>query len=376
MEFASRRAGGPFESVRALAMELQRQGLAEVKVVARRDDLAETDRGAWGTLDLVHVEPAGWRGVITGRDVADACLKASVDLIHVHNLWTCTERAVVNLSRRGAGIPYVVSPRGTLAPWAFTFKRWKKRLSWPIWEARLFDRTACVHALSLSEAAEIRNAGIKRAICIIPNGVAIPGPFPPRVPRRQRRLLFLGRLHPKKGVPELISAWAGISPAIRRGWELVVAGFDDGGYEAGYKKIAAKLVTDESIIFPGGAFGEDKRKLLSTVDAFILPSHSEGVPMAVLEAWSFGLPVVMTAACNLSIGFARGAAVRIEPHADSIAAVLDEFLTRSDDALEAMGQAGRQLVEERFTWQWIAAEMSAVYRWILGGERPSSVILP
>ena len=254
------------------------------------------------------------------------------------------------------------------------YKHWKKRISWPIWENRVLARAGCVHALNHAEAAMIRNVGVRTPICVVPNGVDVPECAPWKHVER-RRLVYLGRLHPIKGLPELIKGWGQIPAKIRADWLLVLAGWDDSGKGDEYRALAAALAPD-SIEFPGPAFGSDKDRLYSSARAFVLPSHSEGLPTAVLEAWSFGLPVVMTAACNLSVGFERGAAVQIEPDAESIAAVLGEFLTQSDERLEAMGRAGRLLVEDSFSWQRVAADMADVYQWILGGERPTSVILP
>jgi poly(glycerol-phosphate) alpha-glucosyltransferase len=132
---------------------------------------------------------------------------------------------------------------------------------------------------------------------------------------------------------------------------------------------------DSEIIFFGPAFGDDKKSLLSTADAFILPSFSEGLPMSVLEAWSYKLPVVMTPECNLPEGFAADAAIRIETGAESIALGLNSLFSMSASDLQAMGAKGRALVEERFTWKTIAAQMREVYDWMLGGgATPSSVV--
>jgi poly(glycerol-phosphate) alpha-glucosyltransferase len=376
-ESTSRRAGGLFEAVRGLSRALQDASLAEISVIAGLDDLTEADRGVWGDLELVHVDTRHWRDVITGRGIAEACLQRPVDLMHVHILWTCAERAVVHLFRRGVRIPYIVSPHGTLSPWALNFKRWKKRISWQIWERILFANAACVHALNEAEADAIRAAGIRTPICIIPNGVDLPEFFEEKRTGKDRRiLLFLGRLHPIKGVPELISAWGSVKPALRARWQLVIAGWDDGGHEANYRKLAAEVAPNDDIVFPGAAFGEKKRRLLCDADAFILPSHSEALPIAVLEAWGYGLPVVMTDACNLPEGFRCGAGFRLEPSREGFASRLAEFLSQSDLTLNTMGAAGRRLVEQRFTWNVVAAEMASVYRWMLGGERPTCVVMP
>jgi poly(glycerol-phosphate) alpha-glucosyltransferase len=129
-------------------------------------------------------------------------------------------------------------------------------------------------------------------------------------------------------------------------------------------------------VFFGPAFGEEKTSLLRSTDAFVLPSFSEGLPMSVLEAWSYRLPVVMTPECNLPEGFAADAAIRIETGAESIVQGLNSLFSMSRSDLHAMGAKGRTLVEERFTWKTVAAQMREVYDWMLGGgATPSSVVM-
>lgn len=372
-DFASRKGGGLFESVRGLSRALQEESLARVTVITKQDEAVAADRSAWGSVEVVPIEVRGFRRTFTGGDIADAFLNRPSDVMHVHALWTCTERAVVNLHRRGTRAPYIVSPRGTLAPWALSYKRWKKRLSWPIWERSLFANAACLHALNEAEACMIRDQGIKAPICVLPNGINLPEVCE-RHSSTRRQLLYLGRLHPIKGLPELITAWGQIAPELRTEWQLVLAGWDDSPEAPSYRSMAADVMPEGSIVFAGAAYGEAKERLFRQANAFILPSLSEGLPSSVLEAWSYQLPVLMTDACNLGVGFMRGAARRIEPRADHIASVLPKFLAQSDADLETMGRAGRHLVEENFTWKAVATDMAAVYRWTLGGERPDCII--
>ena len=169
----------------------------------------------------------------------------------------------------------------------------------------------------------------------------------------------------------------------------MIAGWDQGGHAAELIELCKELgvsvqnrksrdegrESEANVVFYGPAFGDDKKSLLSTADAFILPSFSEGLPMSVLEAWSYKLPVVMTPECNLPEGFAADAAIRIETGAESIAQGLDLLFSMSASDLQSMGAKGRILVEERFTWKTIAAQMREVYDWMLGGgTRPESVI--
>ena len=138
-------------------------------------------------------------------------------------------------------------------------------------------------------------------------------------------MLFLGRIHPKKGVAELIRAWALLrrsDPSLALGWRLIVAGWDDGGHLPGLRTLVAELGLVDHVLFIGSVFGADKEAWFRSAKAFILPSYSEGLPMAVLEAWSYELPVFMTGACNLPEGFEEGAAIEVSTDPNQLANAL------------------------------------------------------
>jgi poly(glycerol-phosphate) alpha-glucosyltransferase len=131
---------------------------------------------------------------------------------------------------------------------------------------------------------------------------------------------------------------------------------------------------DKTVRFLGPLYGEVKSAALEHVAAVALPSFSEGLPMTVLEAWAWGKPVLMTAACNLGEGFEAGAALPMDPEADSICRALQTLVCLSERERLEMGRRGRELVARRFTWKRIAGEMKQVYSWILGGgNRPECV---
>jgi poly(glycerol-phosphate) alpha-glucosyltransferase len=205
-------------------------------------------------------------------------------------------------------------------------------------------------------------------------------------------MLFMGRLHPKKGMLNGIRAWAARREGAKRGgWRLVVAGWDQVGHEGELKRLATErgltwaevpagelvrggVPGEAEVVFAGSAYGEEKDRLLRRASAFMLPSFSEGLPMAVLEAWAYRLPVLMTDYCNLPEGFAAGAAVRTGTAVEEIAAGLGEFFGATGGWLEGVGAKGRALVEGSFTWSACAEQMGEVYRWQLGaGPKPSCV---
>jgi poly(glycerol-phosphate) alpha-glucosyltransferase len=187
----------------------------------------------------------------------------------------------------------------------------------------------------------------------------------------------LGRLHPKKNLANLIRAWKQTldsHPQAGEEWVLAIAGWDQAGYGCDLKKLTSHYGLTASVRFLGPLFGQDKDAAYRACDAFILPSLSEGLPMAVLEAWAYAKPVLMTAECNVPEGFAAGAAVQIGTTAAEIAAGINQLTEMSDSDRTVMGGRGHALVATRFSWPRIGEQMRSVYEWVLGGgPRPEAV---
>ncbi len=181
-------------------------------------------------------------------------------------------------------------------------------------------------------------------------------------------LLFLGRLHPKKNVKALLTALARIKSNHDLGnWRTVIAGWDQGGYGGQLAALVQELALEKETFFLGPVHGARKEAALRSASAFVLPSLSEGLPMAVLEAWAYGLPVAMTRDCNLPEGFAAGAAYEIAAEPETMAHDLTAFLSLDDAGLATVGQRGLELVQKRFSWDRVAAQFTDVYDWMLGG---------
>jgi poly(glycerol-phosphate) alpha-glucosyltransferase len=283
-----------------------------------------------------------------------------------------------------------------LDAWALKNSKWKKRIASLLFKTKQLKQTTCFRALCQAEADAIRTYGLRQRIEVVPNGVELPEGLTTEDTESTegiKRLLFLGRIHPKKGLVGLLKAWAEIQKpksGIKnsRDWQLVIAGWYLGGLGGELKALCGELgltVVQRSkhvpcsttaqeaegagVVFYGPAFGVEKEQLLRSADAFVLPSLSEGLPMSVLEAWAYGLPVVMTPECNLPEGFVSGAALEIRNEAmgNSKWDGLRQMLDMSDSDRIEMGRRGRQLVEEKFTWPKVAAQMKQLYEEILGG---------
>jgi poly(glycerol-phosphate) alpha-glucosyltransferase len=362
-----------------------------LEVFSLEDEWTNEDRAVWHPIVSQTFRVAGpgafgyAPGLIAGLQNAD------LDLLHLHGLWMYPSKAALTWQRRSRR-RHIISPHGMLDPWAVNNSRWKKRLVGALFEGAHLREANCLHALCQSEAEAIRAFGLRNPICVIPNGVDLPearsqkpgvrnqeSPWEDVIEPGRKVLLYLGRIHPKKGLVNLLKAWAKVQNSAVRGqksgeWVLAIAGWDQGGHEAELKKLTSDLDLLTSVHFIGPQFDGAKAECYANCDAFILPSLSEGLPMVVLEAWAYGKPVLMTPECNLPEGFAAHAAIRIDPNVESVADGLEELFRLSSSGLCSLGTNGRTLVAARFTWPKIAAEMKSVYDWVLGGgTKPSCV---
>lgn len=379
----SRRGGGVSEVVRCLSLALSSMQL-QVSVFAGRDGDSARDTFGWGDVPL-HLGEVygpisfGWQPGLT------ASLEAvRPDVLHLHGLWTYS--SVAALRWRSGAKGTVISPHGMLDLWALRNSHQKKRIAMALFERRNLSGASCIHALCDNERAAIREIGIDTPVAVIPNGVDLrqtdgdisePN-WSSRIPEGAKVLLFLGRIHPKKGLDPLLEAIAELTGADCERWHLVVAGWDQDGAEAGLAEKAEALGLEGRVHFVGPQFGVDKKASFSRADAFVLPSFSEGLPMAILEAWAFSLPVLMTDECNLPEGFSAGAALKVSTDPPEMAVVLEHFFSMDERDVAAMGAAGRRLVETKFSWPAIAKDMAALYAWVAGDgkDMPDTVDVP
>jgi poly(glycerol-phosphate) alpha-glucosyltransferase len=380
----SRQGGGIFEIQRCLAQHLQRLPGVQVEAYGTVDTDLQYDKASWGPIP-VHAFPFyGPKQFRWSPSLASAFGRSTSDVGHLHALWMHTSLIIRNWAHRRAK-PVMVSAHGMLEPWALQNARWKKAFSAALYERRSLADAACIHVGSANELRSTRAFGLKNPVCIVPNGVILPDAHIPATDvsdsgrHAKKSLLYLGRLHPKKGLMNLLEAWRTISlePARpTRGWTLSIAGWDQGGHEAELKRSAAELGIVGDVEFPGPLFGSAKISALSRASAFVLPSHSEGLPMAVLEAWSYAKPVLMTPQCNLAEGEQVGAALLAHPTSESLAEGLRALFEATDIERTTMGRRGFELVRHKYTWNAVASEMCEVYRWLVrGGPRPSCVAL-
>jgi poly(glycerol-phosphate) alpha-glucosyltransferase len=373
----SRKAGGLFEICKRLAQTTCRE--KEIVVLGMEDEFTKTDVIQWAPLRPTVFPPVFARSFGYALGYSQYLAEVCPDIAHVHGLWTYPSFAGYRWHRRTKR-PLIYTAHGMLAPWALRNSAWKKRLVRALWEDAAHRSAACFHVNSEAEHLTLRRHGLRIPICIIPNGIDLPAGQSSEVSslvsdlasvaRGRNLLLYLGRLHPKKNLLNLIRAWKealNSHPSNLNSWMLAIAGWDQGGHEAQLRQLTTDLRLLTSVIFLGPRFGADRDACYRACDAFVLPSLSEGLPMTVLEAWAYAKPVLMTSECNLSEGFVAGAALQTGTTSKQIAARLKQLIEMSDDDRKAMGARGRALVAETFSWPRIGEQMRWVYEWVLGG---------
>ena len=366
--------GGVARAVEGLAQALAKRG--HQVTVLTTDALTQTDRYS-GALDTVEngVEvvrvpnlsvwlrgranlstPLGMRG--TAAD-----LVAQADVIHCHEFRTVENLMITPVAAR-MGKRIILSPHGTLATntGRSTLKIWWDRLLSPAVAMRIHTVVALTN-VELNEAQVLWAAlGARSNFAVVPNGVN-EGEFAAladgaafraqwRIGEHERVCLFMGRLHPRKGIDILIPAFKSANVPNSR---LVIAGPDEGTLEQ------IRPTLDESIIVTGYLNSAERKAALAAADLFALPATGEGLSMAVLEAMAAGVPPILTPGCNLPEAAEAGAGILVEPEIEPLANALRDLLSNPALSRE-MGERAQALIRERFTWQRAAEQMESIYQ--------------
>jgi glycosyltransferase involved in cell wall biosynthesis len=272
--------------------------------------------------------------------------------------------------------PSLTYVRGLLDPWAFNFKPVRKRVYWRLVGKRILRDSTVVVALNESERQAIRALDVSTRIEVVPNGASVDSERASRttldaaIPELygRRYVLFLGRIHAKKGLDallEAISVYRSEEPDTR----FVVAGPVDVEYASEWKHLIDRFGLRGSLITPGPVSGGLKAALFEYADVFVLPSRSEGLPVAVLEALAAACPVVITKECNLPEVADARAGIIVETDAAQIVAALRAVLTDADRR-RAMSENARALAREAFDWDVIAQRTIALCREIVRERSP------
>jgi glycosyltransferase involved in cell wall biosynthesis len=409
----SRLGGGLFESVRHLSQVTQENGI-QVEVLGLEDQFSQEDMGRWAPLP-VHVFPVQGPPRFGFAPELDGYLAGSgTGIVHLHGVWQYPTSSVLRWAR-ATGRPYVVSAHGMLEPWALNRSRFKKAaVNW-LYQNAMLREANCLRATAASEVETYRRLGLKNPIALIGNGVAVPealqrtedggrtsdvclpssglpisglrSPISGAVGgSARRRALFISRVHPKKGLLDLVRAWAAVqTPDARRqtsdarspssDWELVIMGPDEGGHLAQVMGLVRELGLQEQIRYGGEVWQDDaKWRCYQEADLFVLPSYSENFGLVIAEALGCGVPVITTRATPWQELETHRCGWWIDPGKEPLAQALRRAMAVPVEELQAMGRRGRQLVLDKYSWAPIGRQMAETYEWLAGRrDRPEFV---
>lgn len=291
------------------------------------------------------------------------------DAIHDNGLWWPHNHRIARYAYRDS-IPRVVSPRGMLEPWARQHKPMRKAIAWHLYQHRDLLSAAALHATSAQEQANLVGLLPGASVSLIGNGLEIPDTSrlafrQPHDPAAPRQALFLGRLHPVKGLPRLLAAWHRAAP---QGWRLVLAGPDEQGHRGELEQEVARLGLGASVSFAGAVTGAAKDRLFAESQLFVLPSHSESFGMSVGEALAHGLPVVTTTNVPWPQIETNACGWRVEGSASALADALVQATAAPQADLAEMGRRGRQVILDEFGWEALTQRFIALYAGVLSSR--------
>ncbi len=367
-----RSGGGPARSAQGLVAGLNAAGVE-----------------AW-LLSLKHGDEPWVEGVqrfVNGGPFENVAERIKPDIVHLHGLWNWNLHRCAVICRRWR-TPYVIAPRGMLEPWCLRQKWLKKRIARWLYQDRDLKCATALHATAESEAEQFRRLGFRNPVIVSPNGVNVPKIAVSRKSlvvsgqreengrqsvvsstERKRRVLFVSRMHPKKGVLELVEAWGKLvvsgQSLVVSGWvcELVytVNGEIEQEYEAKVKTRVKDLGLQEQFIFTGALNDDEKWKAYARADLFVLPTYSENFGIVVAEALWAGVPVITTKGTPWQELNERKCGWWIDIGVDALVKALAEAIALTDEERHEMGMRGRKLVEKKYTWNAVVKEMIEGY---------------
>ena len=287
------------------------------------------------------------------------------DVVHIHALWSPILHKVSKWAHRNK-IPVVWSPHGMLTPWAMNNKKWKKALGWWLYQKWDLKKAQLIHATATSEVEDVRRLGLTTKVLIVPLGVDVINDF--RLEQEARNLkvlLFVSRVQRKKGLLNLARAWAMLPKELRAGWCVRIVGPDQEGHTAEIRAECKRFNIAGDWTFTGPKYGEDLRREYACADLFVLPTFSENFGSVVVEALSHRVPVITTKGTPWSelAEYQCGWWIDIGP--EPLATALKHAMSLDDALRRKMGERGRKLVEDKYTWDAVVKAMRKGYESVI-----------
>ena len=360
-------SGGPSRSVPMLVKGLAELGV-DITLMTIHSENMNIHALEGTTAKLKVLEPS-----FSQKEIAQYLRDEKLHLIQIQSMWDLPYHKVM-VEARKQGIPYIVTPRGMLEPWSLSQKKWKKKLAWWIYQRNDVQKAACVFTTAKMEANHVSELGITTFKSVIPNGIETDAyPCKTSIDVVKKQVLFLSRVHVKKGIELLFEVWKLIHPDYAD-WQLLVIGNGEAEYIHSLENRVETLGLKDSVKILPPVFGDAKIKVYQESALFCLPSYSENFGMVIAEAMSCGTPVITTTNCPWNILNDTKTGWCIDLSVENIESTLREALAMSPVDLYEMGQKASKMIYDNFDYRCVTRNTLRLYEWLLnGGEKPEFI---
>lgn len=350
-----RMAGGTSTYMQVLAKPLGT--MAEVHIITHASENPLVMENC-----TVHYVPefnpfkGAWR-----KRIAEMMEEVKPDIVHVNCCWIPACAAVQRIAQK-RGYKVVLTPHGMLEPWIIKRHYWTRKVPalW-LYQKTAVQRADCVQATAESERDNLLKLGYNSNIKVVRLGIDAESIEMKRSWKKSRQILFLSRVHVKKGINFLVEA-ADVLRNELQGYKILVAGEGDADYVEAMNRMICDRGLQDIVQLIGGVYGDEKWRLFQTSDFFVLPTHSENFGLAIAESLASGTPVITTVGTPWSDLNSSEAGAWIEIGTEPLVETLRRFLSLTEDELETMGRNGRKLIETKYSAHVMAEQMMEVYK--------------
>jgi glycosyltransferase involved in cell wall biosynthesis len=366
-------AGGPAYVIPALVKYLSQNGTNASLLTVGPDGSSIEHGFPWRKFSN------RWQAVpilrkLQGSSRLNAALQAErADIIHNHGLWLMPN-IYGSWASSKSGCKLITSVHGMMAPGALHYSRLQKQMFGALFQNRALANSHLFHATSATEVREIRKAGWKQPIALIPLGLTIPNHGSGTEMQHSKTILYLGRIHPIKRLGDLVEVWAELAPS-HPDWCVKIVGPDEGQEAARLRHMIDERSVPR-IEIAKAVFGEEKSKLFCQAGLYVLPSQSENFSLTVAEALAHGVPVVCSKGAPWAGLESENCGWWYDVGIQGLKHALANALNLAPEQRILMGENGRRWMHRDFSVATMAQNMAIAYQWLLnGGTKPEFVHL-